>query len=268
MKQKEKADISFYIISGLVVLLLLAAIFAPVLAPHDPNETNPMLSQQPPMSGYPLGTDGLGRCMLSRVLYGARVSVFASVAVTGIVFFIGVTIGVVCGYFGGIVDQILNKLITVMQAFPQVVLAIAIAGLLGIGIVNTMIALCMVQWVDYARMARSFTFSLRQQTFVKASRICGESHVKILFKRMIPNILPPLIVNASIGIASMIMEIAALSYLGVGVVEPTAEWGAMINTGRNYMQTDVKMVLIPGIAIFIAAAVFNLFGEKLRDRLK
>ncbi len=268
MKMKTKEYLSFYVVSGIVLLLLLVAILAPVLAPHDPYETNLLLSRRPPGGEYPLGTDGLGRCMLSRILYGARISVFASIAVTVIVFLAGTTLGVVSGYFGGVIDQILSKLITVMQAFPQIILAIAIAGLLGIGIGNTILALCLVQWVDYARMARSFTFSLRQRTFIKAARVCGESHRKIIFKRIIPNIILPLLVNASLGIASTIMEIAALSYLGVGVAEPAAEWGAMINAGRNYMQTDVRMVLIPGIAIFLAASLFNLFGEKLRDRLE
>jgi ABC-type dipeptide/oligopeptide/nickel transport system permease subunit len=268
IKQEKKSGIFFYVITGFVLLLLIVAILAPVLAPNDPYETNLMVAQQGPSRAYPLGTDGLGRCMLSRVLYGARISIFASIAATAIVFFVGTVIGVLCGYFGGVVDMILNKIITIMQAFPQIILAIAIAGLLGIGIVNTIIALCMVQWVGYARLARSFTFSIRQRTFIKAARVCGESHGKIIFRRVIPNIISPLIVNASLGIAAMIMEIAALSYLGVGVAEPMAEWGAMINAGRDYMQTDVKMVLIPGVAIFLTAAIFNLFGEKLRDKLR
>lgn len=268
MKKTSKETLSFYAATVLVTALLLTAILAPVLAPNDPYETNLMIAQLDPSEQYPLGTDGLGRCMLSRILYGARISVFASIFTTAIVFCIGTVVGVLCGYFGGIVDIVLNKIITIMQAFPQIVLAIAIAGLLGIGIGNTIIALCMVQWVEYARMARSFTFSIRQRTFIRAARVCGESHLKIIFCRVIPNIISPLVVISSLGIASMIMEIAALSYLGVGVSEPYAEWGAMINSGRNYMQTDVKMVLIPAIAIFVASAVFNFFGEKLRDHLQ
>lgn len=268
VKKTSKETLSFYAATVLVTALLLTAILAPVLAPNDPYETNLMIAQLDPSEQYPLGTDGLGRCMLSRILYGARISVFASIFTTAIVFCIGTVVGVLCGYFGGIVDIVLNKIITIMQAFPQIVLAIAIAGLLGIGIGNTIIALCMVQWVEYARMARSFTFSIRQRTFIRAARVCGESHLKIIFCRVIPNIISPLVVISSLGIASMIMEIAALSYLGVGVSEPYAEWGAMINSGRNYMQTDVKMVLIPAIAIFVASAVFNFFGEKLRDHLQ
>ncbi len=268
MKKGKKRDYAFGILIVLIALLILIAVFAPILAPNDPYNTDLMAAQAGPSAQYPLGTDSLGRCMLSRVLYGARLSVFSSLLITGIVFCIGVTIGSLCGYFGGIVDAILNKVITIMQAFPQIILAIAITGIMGIGIRNTIIALCMVLWVDYARLSRSFVFSVKGRNFIKAAKICGESDLKIIFSRIIPNIIYPLIVNASLGIASTIMEIAALSYLGVGVEEPQAEWGAMINLGRNYIQTDLKMVLIPGVAIFVTAAVFNLFGEKLRDRLQ
>ncbi|MGI6013841.1 MAG: ABC transporter permease [Oscillospiraceae bacterium] len=268
MNRKRKNNTVFHIVTIFIVLLLLIAVLAPVLAPNDPYQTNLMVAQADPSREFPLGTDGLGRCMLSRILYGARISIFASLTITVIVFAIGITIGVLCGYFGGIVDAVLNKVITIMQAFPQMILAIAIAGLLGIGIRNTILALCMVEWVEYARLSRSFTFSIKQRNFIKAAHVCGESHGKILLKRVIPNIIFPLIVNASLSIAGMISAIAALSYLGVGVEEPMAEWGAMISAGRDYMQTDVKMVLIPGVAIFLTAAVFNLFGEKLRDRLE
>lgn len=265
---RKRVDISYCILLVLIGLLILSAVFAPFIAPNDPYKTSLMDAQLGPCAEYPLGTDSLGRCMLSRVLYGARISIFSGVLITVMVFCIGVTIGSLCGYFGGIVDAVLNKIITIMQAFPQIILAIAITGILGIGIRNTIIALCMVLWVDYARLSRSFVFSIKNRNFIKAAKICGESDLKIIFRRVIPNIIYPLIVNASLGIASTIMEIAALSYLGAGVEEPQAEWGAMINLGRNYIQTDLKMVLIPGIAIFVTAAVFNLFGEKLRDRLR
>lgn len=266
--KKKSVDYSFRIITAFVVLLILIAIFAPLIAPNDPNKTNLKSAQIVWSEQYPLGTDALGRCMLSRVIYGARISIFAGLLVTSIVFTVGVLIGVISGYFGGMVDAVLNKFITTMQAFPKIILAIAIAGILGLGIRNTIIALCMVEWVEYSRIARSFTFTVKQHNYIKAARICGESHLKIICKRIIPNIIAPIIVNASLGIASVIMEIAALSYLGVGVKDPTAEWGAMINVGKNYLQTDVRLVIIPGIAIFIASSAFNLFGEKLQDKLK
>lgn len=258
----------FWISAVFVAALIAIAILAPVLAPNDPNSTDLANAQIKYNSQYPLGTDVLGRCLLSRILFGARISIFSSLIITSIVFVFGILIGVTAGYYGGIIDTILNKLITIMQAFPKIILAIAITGLLGIGIENTIIALCLVEWVAYARMARSFAFSEKQHTYVKAARVCGESNIRIICKRIIPNIVYPLIVNASLGISAVIMEIAALSYLGVGVKEPMAEWGSMINAGRNYMQTDTKLVFIPGLVIFVTAAIFNVFGEKLRDRLK
>ncbi len=264
----RKRNLLFYGASFLLIILFALAICAPLLAPNDPNATNLLLAQELPSSQYPLGTDHLGRCMLSRVIYAARTSIFTSLIITLVVFFVGVIIGVVAGYFGGIIDIVLDKLITIMQAFPKIILAIAIAGSLGIGIQNTIIALCMVEWVEYARIARSLSFMEKQHTYIKAARICGESHICIIRKRIIPNIISPLIINASLGIAFIIMEIAALSYLGVGVKETIPEWGAMINAGRNYLQTDVRLVIIPGAAVFITASVFNLFGEQLRDQMK
>lgn len=268
MEKSKNKNTGFKISAVFVLLVVLTAVFAPFLAPNDPNVTNMMFSNAAPSAQFPLGNDHLGRCMLSRVLYGARVSVFASLFITAVVFAAGTFIGVVSGYFGGAADAVISKLITAMQAFPRIILAVAIAGLLGIGIENTIIALCFIGWVEFARMARSFTLTEKQHSYIKSARICGESHLKIICGRIMPNIIYPLLVNASMGIASVIMEIAALSYLGVGVKDTMPEWGSMINAGRNYMQTDIKLIIIPGLAIFIASAAFNLFGEKLRDRMK
>lgn len=265
---KKKENIGIVILCVWMALVVGAAVFAPLFAPNDPNATNLSAVQQGASAQYPLGTDMLGRCMLSRVLYGARVSVLTGLGVTLTVFAAGVAAGTLCGYCGGVVDAVLNKIITMMQAFPKIILAIAIVGVLGIGIRNTVLALILVLWVDYARLSRSLASSVRNRTFIRVARVCGESEFHILFFRVLPNILGPLAVQASLGIASTMMEVAALSYLGLGVAEPTAEWGAMINSGRAYIQTDPKLVLIPGAAIFLTAAVFHLFGEKLRDRLQ
>ncbi len=251
----------------LIVLLTGAALLAPLIAPNDPNETNLTMALLGPSARYPLGTDALGRCMLSRILYGARVSVFSSIAIIAIVLVIGTMVGMLAGYAGGVADRILSKLITLMQAFPKLILAIAIAGILGAGIRSAIIALCLVEWADYARISRNLCRQIRQKTFIKAARLCNASHGQIIVRHLLPNIFPVLIIQASLGIAAMIMEVAALSYLGVGVSPPTAEWGAMINAGRDYMQTRIQLILIPGAAIFTAAALFELLGEKLRDRL-
>jgi len=267
MEKRKKRGTAFYIISAVIALIILAAVFAPFIAPNDPNEVNLSVALAPFGKKYPLGTDALGRCILSRIIYGARVSVFISLAVTAIVFAAGVLIGVLAGYFGGALDGVLSRLITIMQSFPKIILVIAVAGILGSGVKNIVLALCMVEWVGYARISRSLAFGQRQRTYVKAARVCGESHIRIILKRIIPNIIHPLIVQASLGTAGVIMETAALSYLGVGVEPSTAEWGAMISTGREYLQTNPALVLLPGAAIFIMSALFNMFGEKLRDKM-
>ncbi len=265
--EKNKGSKSFLTVCILIALLLGTAVFAPALAPHDPNKTELSLSLLKPCTEYPLGCDAMGRCMLSRILYGARVSIFSSLAIVFTVSCVGTLVGVLCGYFGGVTDTILNKCISIMQAFPKMILAIAIAGVMGIGIENTIFALCIAEWAGYARLSRSLTMGIRNQTFIKAARVCGESHLSIIARQVLPNVIPTLTVNASLGIASMIMEVAALSYIGLGVRSPMAEWGAMMNAGKDYLQTDTRLVLIPGAAIFLAAALFNLFGEKLRDLL-
>lgn len=267
MKRKhQKERTVFFIVAGFVLLLLLTAISAGLLAPHDPNEVNLLIAELPPGGSYPLGTDALGRCMLSRILYGARSSLFASLFITLTVFLIGVTMGVISGYFGGPLDVVLNKFITVMQSFPKIIMVMALTGILGIGFGSIIVSLCLVEWVDYARISRSYTLSLRERYFIKAARICGESHLRIIFRRVIPNIFYPLIVNASLGISGVIMSISALSYLGLGVKEPMVEWGMMISSGRAYIQSNPSMILLPGAAIFIASSLFNLLGEKLRSR--
>ena len=265
--QKQQYSKSFYVMVVLIVLLLAAAVIAPVFAPNDPYATDITRTLEGPSADYPLGTDPLGRCVLSRILYGAQVSIFASLAIVLIVFCVGTVIGVIAGYAGGVVDKILSKIITIIQAFPQMILAIAIAGVLGIGIGHTILALSLIGWAQYARVARSLTLGIKGRTYIQAAKICGESPLKILFRHVIPSVVPPLVVNASIGISTMIMEVASLSYLGIGVQSPMAEWGAMMNTGKDYMQTDVALVLIPGMAILLVSIVFNLFGEKLRDVL-
>lgn len=265
--EKRKYPISFLVLAILIIILIAIALLAPVLAPNDPNKSSLMDALQGPSIQYPLGTDPLGRCILSRLLYGGRVSIFSSLVIIAIVFVLGTSIGVFSGYTGGITDTVLTKIISITQAFPKIILAIAIAGVLGIGIRNTIIALCIVEWAEYARMARSLTIGIKDRTFIKAARICGNSEFKIMFRHVLPNIIPPLIVNASLGIATMIMEVAALAYLGVGVQSPMAEWGAMMNTGKDYAQTNISLIIIPGMAIFITAVLFNLFGEKIRDVL-
>ena len=257
----------FYILCFLLIVLILIALLAPVLSPNDPYKTDILHQLNAPDSQYPLGTDELGRCMLSRILYGARTSVFASMVVVAAVFITGAALGILAGYFGGWVDEVLNKITTVFQAFPRMILAIAVAGVLGIGIRNTILALCAVYWTEYARLSRSIVISLKERTFIQAAKVCGESDLGIMVRHIFPNVFPEMIVTAALDIGSIIMEISALSFLGMGIKTPMAEWGAMMSAGRQYMQTNPALIVIPGIAIFVTVIIFNLFGEKLRDRI-
>lgn len=258
---------SLYLLAGMITLFLLTALLAPVLAPNPPDKTNLAAALQGPSQQFPLGTDHLGRCMLSRLLYGAAVSLFSSLIIIAVVFCTGVFLGVISGYFGGILDAVIAKLVTVVQSFPRLILAIAIAGVLGIGITNTIIALCAINWTEYARLSRSMVLSIKERTFIKAARVCGQSHGEIIWRHVLPNIFPSLIVSASLDISGMIMEVAALSYLGLGVKSPMSEWGSMMNLGQSYLQTNPRLVFLPGIALFFTAVLFNLFGDKLRDAL-
>ena len=263
----SKSMAFFYILCFLLIVLILIALLAPVLSPNDPYKTDILHQLNAPDSQYPLGTDELGRCMLSRILYGARTSVFASMVVVAAVFITGAALGILAGYFGGWVDEVLNKITTVFQAFPRMILAIAVAGVLGIGIRNTILALCAVYWTEYARLSRSIVISLKERTFIQAAKVCGESDLGIMVRHIFPNVFPEMIVTAALDIGSIIMEISALSFLGMGIKTQMAEWGAMMSAGRQYMQTNPALIVIPGIAIFVTVIIFNLFGEKLRDRI-
>lgn len=257
-----------YILAGVILLFLLIALLAPLIAPNAPDKTNLAAALQGPSQQFPLGTDQLGRCVLSRLLYGASVSLFSSLGIIAIIFCIGTFLGVMAGYFGGIEDAVISKFITVIQAFPRLILAIAIAGVLGIGITNTIIALSVISWTEFARLSRSMVLSIKERTFIQAARVCGESHLKIMLRHVLPNIIPSLIVTASLYVSGMIMEVAALSYLGLGVKSPMSEWGSMMNLGQSYLQTNPRLVLLPGIALFLTGVLFNLFGDKLRDAME
>ena len=266
-KKKQRSQCFFYVTIALLAMLFLTAVLAPILSPNDPYQTDIVNQLSGPTEQYPLGTDALGRCILSRILYGAQTSLFSSVIIVAAVFCVGTALGILAGYFGGILDAIITRITTIFQAFPRMILAIAVAGVLGIGIRNTILALCVVYWTEYARLSRSLVVGLKNRTFIKAARVCGESHLRIMVRHILPNIFPSMIVTASLDMGVMIMEISALSFLGMGVETPKAEWGEMMSAGRAYLQTNPWLIIIPGIAIFISVMIFNLFGEKLRDRL-
>ncbi len=257
----------FAIYSAAVVVILLVAIFAPYLAPQDPFDGNMRNVLQPPSAEHLLGTDKLGRDTLSRIIAGTQVSLFMTICLVALLAIVGVIVGIASGYFGGKVEMILMRLADMMLAFPGVVLAIAIAGILGGSVVNTILALLVVGWAKYARLVRSLVIKLRNNDFIVAAQVNGTKTVNILWRHVLPNILPMVVITGAMDIGTMMMEIAGLSFLGFGAQPPTPEWGLMLNEGRQYIQTAPWLMIYPGMAIFIVVATFNLWGDSLRDVL-
>ena len=248
-------------------MILLVAIFAPYLAPQDPFDGNMRNVLQPPSSEHLLGTDKLGRDTLSRIIAGTQVSLFMTICLVMLLAIVGSVVGITSGYFGGKVEMILMRLADMMLAFPGVVLAIAIAGILGGSVVNTILALLVVGWAKYARLVRSLVIKLRNNDFIIAAQVNGTKTINILWRHVLPNILPMVVITGAMDIGTMMMEIAGLSFLGFGAQPPTPEWGLMLNEGRQYIQTAPWLMVYPGVAIFIVVATFNLWGDSLRDVL-
>lgn len=251
----------------LALLVILVAIFADFLAPQDPYTQDMSQALQAPSSEHLLGTDTHGRDVLSRVIAGARLSVLSALALVGIVCVAGSAIGMLCGWFGGALDTILLRIGDLFLAFPGMVLAIAVAGLLGGGMGNAILALILVSWPKYARLARSQTLTVRNAPYITAAILAGNSPAKLLLRHILPNIAGPLLVTAALDIGTMMMELAGLSFLGLGAQTPAAEWGSMMSKGRSMIQTAPWTILAPGGAIFVTVLIFNLLGDTLRDYL-
>ena len=254
----------FIILAG---LLMLVSLLAPLLCPIDPNATSSLAMNRPPCVEYPFGTDRYGRCICSRVLMGARTSIFSAVALVGVTFAVGTALGMLSGWYGGLIDALVMRLADVMLAFPQMVLAIAVAGILGGGMGNAMLAMGITGWTLYARLARAQVMSLKEEPYVHAARLSGFGGWRILTGTLLPNMLGPLLVTAATQIGVMMIGIAGLSFLGIGVVEPQAEWGSMINTSRAYMQLAPWATLAPAAATIVTVMVFNCLGDCVRDAL-
>lgn len=256
--------IAFLILAGLLVLVSL---LAPLLCPNDPNATSAAAMNRPPCAEYPFGTDRYGRCICSRVLMGARTSIFSAVALVAVTFAAGSILGLLAGWYGGVVDILVMRLADVMLAFPQMVVAIAVAGILGGGMLNAMLAMGITGWTLYARLARAQALTLKEEPYVHAARLSGCGGWTIMTRTLLPNMLGPLLVTAATQIGVMMIGIAGLSFLGIGVTEPQAEWGSMINTSRAYMQLAPWAVLAPAVATIITVMVFNCLGDCVRDWL-
>ena len=256
--------IIFLILSGILVLF---GILAPMLTPNDPNATSALDMNQAPSAKYIFGTDRYGRCVCSRVMMGARTSIFSAVTLVAVTFVIGSLLGMLAGYYGGFVDSVIMRLADVLLAFPQMVLAIAVAGILGGGMFNAMLAMGISGWTGYARLARAKVLSLKEEAYVNAARLSGCSDAAIMGKSLLPNMMGPLVVNASTQIGSMMIGIAGLSFLGIGVQEPQAEWGSMISGSRAYIQLAPWAVLAPAFATIVTVMIFNYLGDCVRDVL-
>lgn len=251
----------------LTTALLLTAVFAERLCPYDPNLQDMSLSLQPPSLAHPAGTDRFGRDMLSRILVGLKTSVVSGLVLVAIITVTGTAAGVMCGFYGGILDSAVMSMADVCLAFPGLVFAMAIAALLNGGVTSAVIALAAVSWPKYARIARSRTLALKSAGFIAAAQLAGSSSVQIILRHILPNSLGPILVTAVLDIGAMIMELAGLSFLGLGAQPPTAELGSMMSGGRSMLQTYPWVVIGPGIAIFIAVAIFNLLGDTVGDYL-
>lgn len=257
----------FAVYTALVALIVLLAIFAPYLAPQDPMEGNMKNVLQTPSAEHWLGTDKLGRDTFSRIVAGTQVSLFMTLCLVLLVAIVGSTVGILSGYFGGKVERVLMRFADMMLAFPGVVLAIAIAGILGGSVINTILALLAVAWAKYARLVRSLVVKIRNRDFILAAEVNGTRTRDILWRHILPNVLPMVVITGAMDIGTMMMEIAGLSFLGFGAQPPTPEWGLMLNEGRQYIQTAPWLMVYPGAAIFLVVTVFNLWGDSLRDVL-
>jgi len=251
----------------LVLSLVLVAILAPFIAPHDPVEQHLDLRLLSPSWQYPLGIDDLGRCTLSRLIYGTRVSLQIGVVVVGITATLGTLLGLIAGYKGGFVDEVIMRIVDVLLAFPALILALVIAGLLGPGLFNVMLALSVVGWTRYARVVRGCVLSAKERGFVEAARAIGSSNIYIMFRHVLPEALSPVIVMATLGMGWTILSAAALSFLGLGAQPPMPEWGSMLNDGRAFMRAAPQLTTFPGLAIMVTVLAFNFIGDGLRDAL-
>ena len=262
---QRRARVKTTIIGMLCILLILLAVFADRLVPHDPNATSALLIRRAPSAEYPFGTDSFGRCVFSRVLSGARTTIFATSFLVVITFAIGTVLGILSGYYGGFIDGIIMRIAELFLAFPQMVVAIAVAGILGGGLRAALIALGVTAWTGYAKIARSHTLSIKSENYIAAARLAGKKGWQIILFHILPNILFPLVTNALTQIGTTMIGISGLSFLGLGVIPPQAEWGSMINESRAYIQLAPWSVLFPAGATILTIMLFNYLGDAVME---
>lgn len=257
----------FAVFTILAVVLLGAAVFAPLLTSYQPTAADLENAFLPPSAEHLFGTDKLGRDCFSRILCGARASLASVFLLVGLVFTVGTALGVLSGYLGGRTDAVIMRLADIFISFPGVLLAIAIAGVIGGSMVNAILALTCATWPKYARLSRSLVLKVKQNEYIAAARVNGGTPFHILRRHILPNLLPLLIITAAADIGALMLELSGLSFLGFGTQPPAPEWGAMISEGRQHLQTAPWLMIFPGAAIFISVVIFNLWGDALRDVL-
>ena len=269
MKKKNffLAHKQFTLFFILALAVVGVAVFAPWVAPKDPLEAVMLDSLKAPCAEYPLGADKLGRDILSRVIFGTRTSLVSTLILVATIFVVGTILGIIAGYFGGWIDQVIMRIADMMISFPGMILAIAIAGMLGPSLQNGVIAITAVSWTKYARLARSMVLKVKRNLYVEAAVVNGTSTLKILWKHILPNMLTTMTVTAAADMGTMMLELASLSFLGFGAVAPTPEWGLMLNEGRTYMAKAPWLMIAPGIAIVIVVIIFNMLGDSICDIL-
>jgi len=265
--KRFKRDKSAVIGLIIVVIVIIMALLGPLFAPNDPNEQSLIKRRQLPNQENLLGRDAYGRDILSRILYGSRVTVIAGFFVVGIAMILGIFLGVISGYWGGLLDSVIMRAVDLLLALPYFFLAILIVAILGPNLINAVVAVSIATMPQYARVVRGATLGIKESQYVEAAKAMGASDFRIILEHIIPNLIGPIIVLATVGIAGAVLGVAALSFLGMGAKPPTAEWGLMLSEGRSYITSYPHLIMIPGI--FLAAFVLgiNLVGDGLRDVL-
>jgi peptide/nickel transport system permease protein len=251
----------------LVSILTLAAIFAPLLASHDPNAVDVARKFLPPSGEFPLGTDHLGRDVFARIVYGARLSIGTTLVASVAISLLGVFVGLAAGWFGGLTDTLISRVVDILLAFPTFLLALAVTAILGPGLRNVLIAIILAWWASYARIVRSAVLAERDKPYIEAARAVGSPSGRILTRHLLPNIVAPIVVLTTLDLGAVLLSLSGFSFLGLGVKPPTAEWGSMLSEGRTYLSRAPNMMLFPGAAIFLMVLGFNLLGDGLRDVL-
>jgi peptide/nickel transport system permease protein len=255
---------------GVLILLafLMCAIFAPLLAPHDPAQLNLTARLLPPSHAHWFGTDELGRDVLSRTIYGARVSLTVAVAVVGLSLALGLVLGSLAGFYGGVTDTVVNVYLSnAFLALPGILMAVAFVAFLGPSLINLIMALALAGWVNYARLVRAQVLAMKEREFVQAARSLGAGDLRLMLRHILPNIIQPLIVQAAVGMAAAVLAEATLSFLGLGVQAPTPTWGAMLNDARSHLFESPYLVFFPAAAVALCVLSFNFVGDGLRDYL-